>query len=283
MTLRQAILFFLANPFLFIEFLVVKLNVVRAPKRQLLRKKINGVIFEFEIYSDPAIKYMYINNYQPDSVNIMRRILSRGDIFFDVGANIGYLSAVGAGIVGEKGQVHSFEPVPLYFSKLENLSKNNPGYRIVPNRIALGDMPGVYDMKVTSLRNIGWNTLVSGFMKNEKKIKEVLKVPVRRLDEYAKEKGLNNIKLLKIDVEGFEFPVLKGMSGYFDNACCCPYIICEINPYACRLLGFEIGELSEYMKGYGYGAYDVNDWSVEINLRELKVTADVLFINSAYK
>ena len=48
-------------------------------------------------------------------------------------------------------------------------------------------------------------------------IKEVQTVPIRRLDNYIKEKKLVNIKLIKIDTEGFEFPVLKGLCNYFES------------------------------------------------------------------
>lgn len=280
MTFRQALSLFLANPLLFFEFISVKFKIIKIPQRGPAQKKINGVIFEFDFYYDPAIKYMYINDYQSETVRVMKKILSKGDTFIDVGANIGYLSAIAAGIVGSSGHVHSFEPVPEYFSKLERLAVLNRDYNIVANKIALGSECGMSDIKITSLNNIGWNTLVPGFMSNQRKIKEILQVPVYRLDRYIKENKLNKIKLLKIDVEGFEFPVLKGLSDYFDNTAYFPFIICEINPFACQLMGCTLKELSEYMKKYSYKAYGLVDPDKEINIMDLKVTTDVLFVNT---
>ena len=66
----------------------------------------------------------------------MEKYLSYGDTFIDIGANIGYLSMIGANIVGKDGAVHAFEPVPHYFKILEKLAKMNSGYKIIVNPIA---------------------------------------------------------------------------------------------------------------------------------------------------
>jgi len=73
-------------------------------------KKINGVWFRFDFDLDPRIKKMYLGEYETETVETMKKLLRQGDVFIDVGANIGFLSAVAAGLVG--GQIHSFEPVP---------------------------------------------------------------------------------------------------------------------------------------------------------------------------
>ena len=65
----------------------------------------------------------------------------------------------------------------------------------------------------------------------------MLEVPARRLDSYIGEKGLGRVSLIKIDVEGLEFSVLRGLSGYLEGTGHRPVIICEIVPYAYPLLG----------------------------------------------
>ena len=63
---------------------------------------------------------MYYGSYAVPIVETMKRTLRPGDTFLDVGANIGYLSAIAAGLVGVTGQVHCFEPVPDYFRESES-------------------------------------------------------------------------------------------------------------------------------------------------------------------
>jgi len=130
---------------------------------------------------------MYVGAYEIEVVENMNRILQKGDTFIDVGANIGYLSAIALGLVGKNGQVHSFEPVHQYFSKLKNITTLNPEFNFIVNQCALGESEGDIKIAVTNLHNIGWNTIVPGFMGNDF-IKEVQTAPIRRLDNYIKER-----------------------------------------------------------------------------------------------
>jgi len=106
---------------------------------------------------------------------------SIGDVFVDVGANIGYISAIALGLVGQSGVVHSFEPVPDYFMRLKNIPAANRGYRHIVNQCALGERDGSAKIAVTNTSNIGWNTMVPKFMSAET-TKEKIEVPVKRLD-----------------------------------------------------------------------------------------------------
>jgi FkbM family methyltransferase len=55
--------------------------------------------------------------------------------FFDIGANIGYITAYGANLVGQKGQVHCFEPIKEYFDYISSVIKLNPEYDIHLNNL----------------------------------------------------------------------------------------------------------------------------------------------------
>ena len=121
-----------------------------------LRKSFGEVIYEFDYdadwlkdeYSEHFVKSMYYDAYEPLSVAYMQENLRPGDVFFDVGANIGYISAVAAGLVGEEGQVHSFEPVPEYFKAVDKLADLNANHNISANQVALGEKNGHLDIYV---------------------------------------------------------------------------------------------------------------------------------------
>jgi hypothetical protein len=102
------------------------------------------------------------------------------------------------------------------------------------------------------------------------------------LDEYINGRKLSNISLVKIDVEGFELPVLKGASGFFEaSKNNLPAIVVEITNWAYHLLGSSLGELGDFMKSYGYKAYclfgkhrfDISKMQEE----KEKVSTDILF------
>ena len=242
-----------------------------------VKKKVSGVTFEFNFSYDPVIKHMYCGEYEEETIGVMRKFLRQGDTFVDIGANIGYLSAVAAGIVGVTGRVYSFEPVPGHFSRLRNVATLNQEYHITVNQCALGAEDGSAKIAVTNLANIGWNTIVPGFMSQDT-IKESIDVPVLRFDNFVEKNSLKNISLIKIDTEGYEFPVLKGFSGFFENTKDRPVILCEIAPEAYPHLGYAVDELFDYMRQYGYEAFYISDLSVRVKPSMLHATTNVVFI-----
>jgi FkbM family methyltransferase len=248
--------------------------------KAIILKEIQGVLFEFNFDYDPAIKEMYACTYEVTTIELMRTFLSRGGIFIDVGANIGYLSAVALGLVGKTGSVHAFEPVPEYFQHLENFRVLNRDYNLVINQCALGEKHGRTSIDITRLPNIGYNTVVPRLMGNEFR-KKTIRIVMNRLDSYIAAHGLTNIALIKVDTEGYEFPILKGLSGYFENTSCRPPIICEINPRAYPLLGHTIAELSKYMDKWNYRACSVFNTQAEVDITKLKETSNVVFVVKA--
>lgn len=270
--LIRSIALFRRDPKYFLK--VVSLRI--GPRRTLRRKLLNSIQFEFDFSLGPIIEQMYIGEYERDTLDLMRRLLRPGDTFIDVGANIGYISAIGADLVGRDGQVHSFEPVPKYFQMLRNMSSLNPQHNIMVNKCALGEIEGEAEINIPNNSNIGWNTMVSNLMR-EGSIKETIKIPVRRLDQYIAHHNLENVSLIKIDTEGFEFPVLRGLSGYLDTAATLPSIICEVAPSSYPLLGHTLGQLSEFLSKYDYRAFRTPGGTERIEVTKLMNTSNVLF------
>jgi len=218
--------------------------------------------------------------YEPLTVTTVMKILKKGDAFIDVGANIGFISAVAANAVGKEGHIHGFEPSPRDYDRLKNLSVLNPEFDITCNSLALGEKEGSVNMDISNI--FGWNTIVPGFMKQDARATTVV-VQMMRLDEYIKSKQteIDRIGMIKIDVEGYEFFVLKGLSGYFEAASGNrPPIFCEIAPKANKLMGIPLSDIGQYMKQYGYHAYEMFDWQQQIDLERLNETTDVLFLAS---
>ena len=246
------------------------------PKSPALRD-IDGVRFECFPERDRNYRRMYFGVYETDIVALMSELLQVGDTFLDVGANVGYLSAVAASLVGRAGQVHGFEPVPKYFAALARMADINPAHQICVNQQALGDESGTANIDVTNLDNMGWNTLVPEFM-TAGTVDESVEVPVGRLDDYIETHSLDNIALIKIDVEGYEFPALRGLSRILaqpDRRC---PILCEIAPSAYPLLNTSLAELRDWMHGVGYQARSVADRRQSVDITQFSRTTDVLFL-----
>ena len=247
-------------------------------KRNII-KEINGVKFEFNFnLNSRLINLMYFNIYELNLMKIMKDNLNKGDVFFDIGANVGYISAVGIGLIGKSGQVHSFEPVPQYALNLKKIKELNPEYSFFANNCACSDKKGFSKIDL-STSNIGWNTMVPNFMEKNDRNKSI-NVPMCRLDDYICKNNLNKITLIKIDTEGYELKVLKGLQGYFEDTQVAdrPPIYCEIAPSAYPLLQLSLKSLSKYMERYSYYAFDSRDISKRIDISKLEKTTNVLFL-----
>jgi len=263
------------RPALFGRVLLGKINSARRMPPLPVRKSVHGILFEYDLAPYRGTAPMYFGSYAPLVIEAMHRYLKPGDIFLDVGANIGYLSAVAAGIVGKHGQVHCFEPVPAYYARVEKLARLNPGHTICTNCCAAGDAAGRCTIYVT--REAGQNTMVPSYQPPFE-ITSTLEVPVVRLDDFFDEHGLDRVALVKIDAEGFEFPALKGLQNYFERTRLLPPIICEIAPRAYPLMGRKVTELRDYMAAYGYTARDLIDCSTPVDLAAMEHVDDVLFL-----
>lgn len=262
------------KPGLFCEVVLGKLSAARRMPPFPAKRRIGDVLFEFDLSNYRGAAPMYFGSYAPLVVAAMKRHLKRGDIFFDVGANIGYLSAVAADLVGPSGEVHAFEPVPAYFSRLRRLQELNPSHTILANCIGAGECSGKWNISVT--REPGQNTMVPAY-KEEPEIIATLEVPITRLDSYIRSRRIRRIALMKIDAEGFEFPILKGLQNYFETYPDRPAIICEIAPRAYPLMGSSLGELRDFMTRHGYRAVDLIDGRSPVDLKKITHVEDVLF------
>lgn len=133
-------------------------------------------------------------------------IPQKGNIFLDIGANIGFYSLLA---LNKKKfqQVHAFEPTPHTFKLLKsNQELNKLQNKLKVNNLALGSSEQTLYLKQNFVHT-GGNEVVK-----EKLDNKMISVKQIKLDDYiTKEKiDLKNIDYIKIDVEGFEYDVIKG-------------------------------------------------------------------------
>lgn len=181
--------------------------------------------------------------HEPMVQEAMRRTLAEGSTFYDVGANIGFLSLVGARLVGPTGRVLSLEPEPENVAAIRaHAALNEIGTITVIAEAAAAetgpvDVIGVRDTLWTRLAEVGEHPME----------RERLTVPGVRLDDLVYERGLVPPDVVKIDVEGGELEVLAGMSRLLRERH--PAIIAEMhgkNIACCELLraaGYRIVNL----------------------------------------
>jgi len=224
--------------------------------------------FDFSV-TKRTIKEKKLGYYEMAIVNLMQEALKPGDTFVDVGANVGYLTAIAMGCVGREGNIHAFEPISLYARYIEKYVLQNKLNNIKINQVALSNYEGTAEINVSKPPFTG----NSGFVRVPQcdyLYQGVINVPMKRLDLYidANQITKEKIKLIKIDVEGYEIPVLLGLENYFKSTSHRPIIICEIRANLYSALGCKLSELISYLSSYGYEAYNIYAPNRKLNLAE---------------
>lgn len=216
--------------------------------------RIGKIKFPCDMSLGKIAKSIYCGCFDFEIRRLIENILKPGDIFVDVGANMGYFSAVAANAVGPRGQVHCFEPVPKYAEYIQELIDLNPDYTIHLNRHALGNESSkatLYENRC----NTGGHSLLKEYVGDL--VQDAYEVRVERLDACLKQKQLRTVSLIKIDTEGYDFPVLLGLESFLSSTDRLPIMIAEISPNSFPMTGHRIEEFADYVRGYGYEIYAV--------------------------
>ncbi|MGQ9663602.1 MAG: FkbM family methyltransferase [Kiritimatiellia bacterium] len=193
--------------------------------------------------------------FEPDVRAAIDRLIQPGMNCIDVGANIGYHTLRMAAVVSrDGGRVFSFEPDPFSFSLLlKNLKENRLEHAVVPFQYACGDEDGEVDLfRDLNPSNFGGaHTRKPGQWSPS--VESIAKVPMRRLDGVLPDHV--GFHLVKVDVEGFEPFVLKGMHELIRRNL--PVIVCEFNVPALQQFGSDVPErFLQNLMHYGYQVYE---------------------------
>ena len=204
-------------------------------------------------YSDSFLSQLiYTEVFENTELEFVRHYLRRGDVFVDIGANIGLFTVIAAHVVKESGQVFAIEPVESTFLRLcENL-KLNRFANVVALRLAIGHETGTMQMQ-TSLEGFdAFNTF--GVPSRGDKFMPV-NVKVSTLDQLVEEHSLmRSATLIKIDVEGWELRVVEGGRSLFESLDA-PTLLVEFTDENAKGAGSNCHELYRYIESFGYSFY----------------------------
>jgi len=150
--------------------------------------------------------YLY-GTYEAGTLSIMEKCLRKGDIFIDVGANIGLMSIFASQIVGSNGKIYSFEPEPETFAILKKNIEINKIENIYIYNFALGDKKSKAFIYTNPYAGRGSASLIKPVDQKDSKKYEV---SIETLDDFISTHDIKKVRMLKIDVEGWELNVLKG-------------------------------------------------------------------------
>ena len=159
-----------------------------------LNDRVQSFIFNFGVW-------------EPDISRVIEQNLAPGDVFVDIGANVGYDTLLGSRLVGPKGKVVAIEASPTTFSLLQrNLAINETSSNVRAVNVAVSDGPGKLDLFQISKYNIGAATSITS--RGGTFLASVDALPLRQIlvpDE------IKRLRLIKMDVEGAELGILLNL------------------------------------------------------------------------
>lgn len=192
---------------------------------------------------------MFEGMYQQDVLVSLQSLLKRGDTVFDVGSHHGLMAVVAGLAVSEQGRVVAFEPNPSARRLLNHHVLLNRLKNVVVEEIALSDREDGHIPFYVQSGDVTWNSTILREFARASDTATPLQVPTRTLDRYVAEAGCVP-SLVKIDVEGAEFMILKGARKTIESHR--PIFIVEFNPASARAASVTVDEMVRFFRANSY-------------------------------
>jgi len=230
------------------------------------RKKINfrGHVLFLDTKDSLNLSF---SDYEIFETELIEKELKTGDVFLDIGANIGYHTLTAAKRVGPKGRVYAIEPEPENFSILEqNISINGYSDRCVLVRKGVSDKSGTQKLYLDPF-NCGGHAFFNHFEKPEvflgsrsvtlnENLDNFIDVETISIDDFLSNN--RRVNVVKMDIEGAELLALRGMLETL-KANKRIVIFSEFSPSAMNMVGGDYREFLEILKRLGFEVYDLNE------------------------
>jgi FkbM family methyltransferase len=156
--------------------------------------------FDLVVRPSNGGQYYRCGFYEHGTMHVIESCLGPGDVFVDAGASVGQMALHAARCVGPRGRVLAFEPAPDRYEDLQCGITLARLANVEALRAGLAQTDG----------ELGLYLRGSPSMADQTRTSDVVRVPVRALDDVLAERGIARVRMIKIDVEGYEAEVLLG-------------------------------------------------------------------------
>lgn len=158
---------------------------------------------------------------EPVEQEALAGFLKPGDVFYDIGANVGFFSTLAANLVGSKGKVYAFEPNPVCAAQARKNADLNQFSHVEVITAAVASSTGRTRLK------FGQITGASTIMNVGDDSADGMDITTISIDDFIRERDAQGPKVVMIDAEGAELEVLRGMRKTI--AAYRPIIMCEVH------------------------------------------------------
>jgi FkbM family methyltransferase len=230
------------------------------PPGSLARQRLAGAArVELDLCDRIQGECFISRRYAPAVAHFIARALPRrGGVFIDVGAHVGLMTfQVAASRPHGAVRIHAFEPNPASAERFRRNLELNRGADVTLVESAVGRGPGVAVLSSPA----GPADLAADYVHvpaagDSAKPSAGLEVPVVTLDDYADQKGLTFVDVIKLDVEGFEPFVLEGSSSLLADRRV-GALVMEFNDVHLARVGSQRDDLIRSLAQQGYERVEI--------------------------
>jgi FkbM family methyltransferase len=200
-----------------------------------LRDRIQQMVFHFGVW-------------EPNISALIEQVLSPGDAVADIGANIGYVTLLASKLVGPRGNVVAIEASPRIFNLLAANTSENDARNVRLVHKAVSDEPGLLDLYAGPPSNRGLTTTLA-----KKGLDFEATVEALPLDQILTAEERSRLRLIKMDIEGAEAPVMRRFLDTLDLYPDSVHLIVEMSPSE------EWPNVFHRMRDAGFAAYSIEN------------------------
>ncbi|MEP7169780.1 MAG: FkbM family methyltransferase [Bacteroidota bacterium] len=220
-------------------------------KRKLIFKAAS-LLFK---YSFPFYKFFYYrfkNKQDAFEIELMKKLIKKGDHVLDIGANIGFYSGIMSNLVGENGKVYCFEPDELNFKYLSKNVNGKKNVELIKKAVAEDD--GQIQIYTSDVIN------VEHTIYKPEHFDSTYSVEKTSVDNYVRQKF--SVSFIKMDIQGAELKALEGMKqtllGNKDVV-----LMTEVHPYFLLNCGTAPNQIIEFIQSLQFSIFLIDSRSLK--------------------
>jgi len=237
------------------------------PDRYAVVRLDKGFRMNLDLADPEQLKvYFYGHYHERYEADLVQLLLEDDDVFWDVGANVGYFTLVAATALNHRGRIIAFEPGKNAYARLVSNLALNPYRNIQAFAVAVTDREG--EAVLHLLGDIADSSASLYLAAQSQAGQEVCRTVA--LDHFLDSQGLRPPDLIKLDAEGAELAVLKGAKGIISHTP--PLFLMEMEEKNLVAAGASKAAVAQFLTGCGYRAAHLSKgrWSATADLAGVK-------------
>jgi len=230
-------------------------------------------------YRDSVEREIANGTYERKYIDLFSSKIKEGDVVIDVGAYVGIFSLIAAGRVGSTGRVYAFEPVPRSHERLMRNIGVNEARNIKAYNLGLSDKNETLPISVPEQMPAEatlYECCATEISKGIDMRKDIVQAKLRPFDRFYDSERLNKVNVIKIDAEGAELKVLKGMGHTIKSNRLELFV--EIFPPLVERIGGSLGELITFLTELRFSSIYSTESDSEIGMSVDSVNEVVEFV-----